>query len=89
MTIIAGFKSYEGIVVCADTQETLAPSKPSCLVLMGTIGDRKRKERHRLVSTIIGYTKYLTNNRGNDSSAAYRTENIVRPSLLSGINRFW
>jgi hypothetical protein len=27
VTIIAGFKSYEGIVICADTQETAEPSK--------------------------------------------------------------
>ena len=27
MTIVAGFKSYEGIVLCADTQETVGISK--------------------------------------------------------------
>ena len=29
VTIIAGFKCYEGIVICADTQETIGPSKRS------------------------------------------------------------
>jgi hypothetical protein len=27
VTIIAGFKSYEGIVLCADSQETIQPAK--------------------------------------------------------------
>ena len=54
VTIIAGFKSHEGVVICADTQETIASSKKRVSKLRFEPADSSRGSRHDLAAAFCG-----------------------------------
>lgn len=58
MTIIAGFRSWQGIVVCADTQETVEYSKVSVPKLVFEPKDHENGSNDDLAAAFCGSSNY-------------------------------